>query len=67
MRSLPLFLLAVAATVTAAKLVPNYYSKTWSSAEQIRTDVVSQKQLSHPTTAASVTPCLLPRLLRQRV
>jgi hypothetical protein len=51
---LPLFLLVVAATVTAPKLVPNYYSKTWSSAEQIRMDVVSQKQLSHPTTAAGV-------------
>ncbi|CAN6198163.1 unnamed protein product [Urochloa humidicola] len=41
-------------TLTEAKLVPEYYSKTCPRAEQIVTDVVSQKQLSHPTTAAGI-------------
>ncbi|CAN6178623.1 unnamed protein product [Urochloa humidicola] len=51
-----LLILAVldAATLTEAKLVPDYYSKTCPRAEQIVTDVVSQKQLSHPTTAAGI-------------
>ncbi|XP_062232856.1 peroxidase 41-like [Phragmites australis] len=52
-----LFLLLVAAAwlaVAEAKLVANYYRKTCPRAERIVTDVVSQKQLSHPTTAAGV-------------
>ncbi|KAF8723586.1 hypothetical protein HU200_021543 [Digitaria exilis] len=48
-----LLLLADAAT-TEAKLAPDYYIKTCPRAERIVTDVVSQKQLSHPTTAAGV-------------
>ncbi|OEL31476.1 hypothetical protein BAE44_0007503 [Dichanthelium oligosanthes] len=43
-----------AVAVTEAKLVPNYYSKTCPRAEPIVTDMVSQRQLSHPTTAAGV-------------
>ncbi|RLN12815.1 peroxidase 31-like [Panicum miliaceum] len=49
-----LLLVVDAATVAEAKLVPNYYAKTCPRAERIVTDVVSQKQLSHPTTAAGV-------------
>ncbi|RCV21024.1 hypothetical protein SEVIR_4G105000v4 [Setaria viridis] len=49
-----LLLVIDAAMVTEAKLVPNYYRKTCPRAERIVTDVVSQKQLSHPTTAAGV-------------
>ncbi|PUZ61531.1 hypothetical protein GQ55_4G283500 [Panicum hallii var. hallii] len=49
-----LLLVVDAAAVAEAKLVPNYYAKTCPRAERIVTDVVSQKQLSHPTTAAGV-------------
>ncbi|CAL5037769.1 unnamed protein product [Urochloa decumbens] len=49
-----LLVVGAATALTEAKLVPDYYSKTCPRAERIVTDVVSQKQLSHPTTAAGV-------------
>ncbi|KAJ1258786.1 hypothetical protein BS78_10G101800 [Paspalum vaginatum] len=49
-----LVLVVAVAVTTEAKLVPNYYSKTCPRAERIVADVVSQKQLSQPTTAAGV-------------
>ncbi|KAL6605873.1 hypothetical protein ACP70R_041526 [Stipagrostis hirtigluma subsp. patula] len=45
---------AALAVPTEAKLTADYYSKTCPRAERIVADVVSQKQLSHPTTAAGV-------------
>ncbi|KAK3128832.1 hypothetical protein QOZ80_6BG0466920 [Eleusine coracana subsp. coracana] len=52
--SVPFFLLLHILAAAEAKLVANYYSKTCPRAERIVMDVVSQKQISNPTTAAGV-------------
>uniref|UniRef100_A0A0D3GEN8 Plant heme peroxidase family profile domain-containing protein n=1 Tax=Oryza barthii TaxID=65489 RepID=A0A0D3GEN8_9ORYZ len=49
-----LALLAAAAAAAEAKMSADYYSKTCPRADRIIADVLAQKQISNPTTAAGV-------------